>query len=145
MHNYCILMLVSGSTAAKQPQWFVSRIPQLVLLARGYGNGIPNGYLARLIPNPYAPLTLRNEINFLCVNMIMLLCAAADRQARLRQTLIADAGIPVSQQFPNLRTILGDKGWRLAQILQFHRLIWIITSRPIKSKDVLYRVLDSRQ
>lgn len=115
--NYRILVLVRGSTAAKQAQWFSPQIPQLVLLSGTYRDRVANIDLADFTLNSDSPLAVGDKINLLGPDMIMLLRAGAGRQPRLGQALVPDSGIPVSQQFPDLRTVLGDEGRDLVQIL----------------------------
>ena len=102
-------MLIPRSTATKQVQRFRSRVPQLVFLPWAYGDGVADIDLSGFALNPNPARATSNKINLLGLNVIVLLRAATDRQACLGQTLIPDAGISVSQQFPDFRAILGNK------------------------------------
>ena len=91
-----------------------------MLLPRWNRNGITHFHLAGFALNPHAPAAVSDVINFLRPDMVMLLRAAADRQARLSQALVANGGIAMRQQFPDFRAVLGGKRRDLVQILDVH-------------------------
>ncbi len=92
-------MLVSRRAAAQQPQDLRPCIPALVPLPRQNGNRISTRHVANLAVNTNSPNSVRDVINFLRLDMIMLLCAGARTQPRLRQALVG----------MNLRVAQSDK------------------------------------
>src|SRR6185503_15674466 len=117
-------MLVTGRAAAQQTQRFSAGVPQLVLLTRWNGHGIAGFYLAHFLFDAHPPRTVRDEINLFGPGMIMLLCARARWQTRLRQTLIANRGIAVSEQFTNLRAIFRNERRDFSKVLYIHGLMF---------------------
>jgi len=113
-------MLIRGRAAAKQAKRFAARIPELVLLPWWNGDGICGFDLTQFAFDPNPPRAARDVVDLLGVRMVMLLCAAAHRQARLGQTLVADDGIAIRQQFADFGTVLGDERRDLVEIFYIH-------------------------
>jgi hypothetical protein len=86
-------VFVGGGAAAEQAQGFVAGVPELVLPAGRNGDGVPGPDFARFVFDADFSRAVRDMINFLGTRMKMFLRAAADRQARLGEALVADGGV----------------------------------------------------
>ena len=64
---------------------------------------------------------MRDVVNFLGFDVIMFLRAAARRQMRLREALMANGRIAMRQQLADFRAVLGDERRDFPKILNFHR------------------------
>src|SRR5438045_2549040 len=134
-------MFVTRRTAAEKFQRFLAGVPQLVLLARQYGNSIPGLHLGHFSFNAHSALAGEDEINLLRAGVIMLLRARPWRQPRLGQALIANGRVTVRQQFPNFRPVFGNERWRASQVLYFHRGRSCWTKRvPLERKKHIRRL-----
>ena len=51
----------------------------------------------------------------------MLLRGGTGGQARLGEALVPNSGIAMGQQFPNFRTVFGDKRLSVLKINDFHK------------------------
>ena len=88
--------------------------------ARRDGNRVAHTHFVFLTPNAYAPGAVRDLIYLLGRRMIMLGRRSARRNARLRQALIGNRRIPMRQQLPDFRPILGRKRRYRVEILHIH-------------------------
>src|SRR3954469_14491085 len=113
-------MFVARRAAAEQDQRFTSGIPQLVLLSGRDGNGVSGAYVGKLAFDSHPAGALSDKIDFLGFGMVMFLRARPGRKTRLGETLIANGGIPVGQQFADLGAVLGDKGGSGVTLNNFH-------------------------
>ena len=76
-----IAMFIAGSTAAKERQDFVSRIPKLMLFAWGYGNRVSYLDVLGFVFDSYLSGATGDIVNLLRFWMIMLLRGCAYRDA----------------------------------------------------------------
>src|SRR5882724_7107068 len=113
-------MLVTWRAAAEQVQHLLAGVPELVLLARRNGDGVTGFHIRTFAFDAHPALAGQDEVNLLRPGVIMLLSAAACRQARVRQALIANARIAIRQQFADFGTVLGDECGHVAHVLDFH-------------------------
>ena len=115
-------MLVARSTTTKQSQRCAARIPKLMLLSGQNSNGISNPNILRLILDPHFTFSFKDEINFLGFRMVMLIRATSNWNGCFGKTLVSYGRIPISQQFTNLRPILGHKGLHLIEVYFIHKI-----------------------
>ena len=113
-------MFVGRRAAAEQPERFGAGVPKLVPAARRNGDGVTGADLAGFAGDADPARAVREIIDLLGPDMIMLLGAGADRNARFSQALVADDGIAVRQQFADFRAVLGDEGRNGVQVCDVH-------------------------
>src|SRR5262245_41870379 len=117
-----VAVLVSGRAATEQPERFIACVPDLVPAARWYGDGIAGFDLARFVSNAHPASAGGDIVNLLGLRVVMFQCAAAGRHARLRQALVADERIAMSEQLANLRAVLRGEGGHFIEVFHVHIL-----------------------
>jgi hypothetical protein len=76
-----VAMFIARSTAAKESQNFISRIPKLVLLAWRNGNRVSYLNLLSVFFDSYLSNAVGDVVNFFRFRMIVLLSGCPDRDA----------------------------------------------------------------
>jgi hypothetical protein len=114
-------MLIRRRATAQQLKRFAAGVPQLVLLAGQNGDSIASFDVADFTINANAPGAMGDIINFLGLDMIMLLRAAAGGQPRFGQALVANGRIAVREQLPDFRAILGSERHDVVQVFDVHK------------------------
>jgi hypothetical protein len=114
--NHGVMVFIGGGATAEKNQVAVPGVPNSVFEPGRNGNGVPHPDVARFAFDSYPASAGGDEINLLGAGMVVFQRATTDRNARLGEALIADCGIPVSQQFPNFRTIPCDERWNFRQV-----------------------------
>ncbi len=89
------------------------------------GDGVADSNRPGFPSDPHSPLARGDEVNLLGPDVVMLLGARTDGDARLRETLASNRGIPMGQQFPDFRTVFCDKRRRFVQVLHIHKMLKI--------------------
>ncbi len=108
-------MFVSRSTAAKQAQDFISRVPKFVADPRRDGDGVAGLDVAFLRAEAHPAVAVGQVINLLGPDVIVLLRGRTDRQPGFRERLLPHAGVAVREQFADFRAVLGDEGRAMRQ------------------------------
>src|SRR5674476_1192479 len=95
-----------GRKAAEQAQGFIAGVPEFVFVSGRNGDGVPCPHLVRFVFDADFSGAVRDVINLLALGMKMFLRCAADGQARFGETLIADGGVTMREQFADFRCLL---------------------------------------
>src|SRR5208337_164771 len=69
-------IFISGDAAADEPEDFAARIPEFVFLSRRYRDGIAAANLPGFTLDANASQAGSNEVNLLCLRMVMFQSAA---------------------------------------------------------------------
>ena len=134
-------MFVGGCATAEQAESVAAGVPKLVLLAGQNGNSIADFDLAGFAIDAHAAGAVGDVIDFLGLDMIMFLRAAAGGQARFSQALFTNAGIAVREQFADFRAVLGDERRNFVEIFDVHKIDLPITLPVLSGVEKLLDII----
>jgi hypothetical protein len=117
----CVLVFVSRCATAQKLENLFAGIGNLVFFSRRDCDCIARADGARFIADLHPSLPLQNIVNLLGFQVSMWRRAARGRKSRFGQSLVADAGISMRQQFADFRTVLGDESRNVVDILDIHK------------------------